>query len=114
MNSSVEVDLDFDGIMGKIWDATEVGMEAACLVVEGQAYRLAPKDTGRLSQSITHRVNRGPVMVEGEVGTNVEYAAAQEFGVPGRNRPQPYMGPALTQNRPNIIRLITDAIRRAL
>lgn len=53
------------------------------LRVEREARRRAPIDTGRLRNSITHRVfttlGSNPQAVA-EVGTNVEYAAVQEFG----------------------------------
>ena len=38
------------------------------------------RQTGRLASSITHRVSIGPSGFEGQVGTNVEYAAIHEKG----------------------------------
>ena len=37
--------------------------------------------TGRLRRSITAKVTEGGTLISGVVGTNVEYAAAHEFGV---------------------------------
>lgn len=67
---------------------------AVALVVEREARKRAPVDTGRLRASITHRVTPGRYGPVAEVGTNVDYAAAQEFGggtMPGKR----YMGGAL-------------------
>lgn len=65
------------------------------LMVEREAKRRAPVDTGRLRASITTRIEpgtRGPVAV---VGTNVDYAAAQEFGTRHGVPPTRYLGGAL-------------------
>lgn len=51
------------------------------LRVTREARRRAPVDTGRLRNSITHRVGvEGGTKMVAEVGTNVEYAPYQEFG----------------------------------
>ena len=48
----------------------EQALNKACLIVENEAKKLCPVDTGQLRSSITHEV----VEKEGRVGTNVEYA----------------------------------------
>ena len=59
-------------------------------------------DTGRLRNSIAHtRPQWNGWEVSAEVGTNVEYAAALEFGT-SRILPRPYMRPALEKARPRI------------
>lgn len=50
------------------------------VMVERAARRRAPVDTGRLRNSITHRVRSGRYGPVAEVGTNLDYAAPQEFG----------------------------------
>jgi HK97 gp10 family phage protein len=50
--------------------------EAAGIMVESAAKRLAPVDTGRLRASITHDSDEDGAVV----GTNVEYAPMQELG----------------------------------
>ena len=65
------------------------------LRVEREAKRRAPVDTGRLRASITTRVvpgARGPVA---EIGTNVNYAAAQEFPRKDGGGGKRYLGGAL-------------------
>lgn len=54
----------------------EKAMKKACLLVENDAKRNCPVDTGRLRQSITHRIEGST----GIVGTNVEYAPYVEYG----------------------------------
>lgn len=93
-------------------EGLEAGITAACILVKGDALQKAPVDTGRLKNSITYQVEIDGDTAEGIVGANTEYAAAQEFGVPGRSRPQPYMEPALNQNRSAIIALVASAIMK--
>lgn len=50
------------------------------LRVEREARTRAPVDTGRLRNSITHRVYGTSYAIIAEVGTDVEYAVWQEFG----------------------------------
>lgn len=98
-----------------------------CALVERTAKELAPKDNGELRRSITSKV-------EGNVGivfTPLEYAPYVEFGTglfaetAGRKdvpwcyqddegewhstsgqKPQPFLRPALEQNRANIKKLL--------
>ena len=86
--------------------------EAAALLVEGAAKKLAPVRTGRLRASITHRLQREALDIYAEVGTNVEYATYVEEGTT-RNKPHPFLAPALDANRNAITDLITNAIRKA-
>lgn len=52
----------------------------SALLVEGQAKRLVPVDTGNLRRTITHRVDRAPVPLFAEVGTNASYARTVHDG----------------------------------
>lgn len=54
----------------------------AAIIVEGEAKKRAPHDTGRLRSSITHALRDDETAV---VGTNIIYAPIQEFGGPKRN-----------------------------
>jgi len=71
-------------------DAKERALEMIGLQVEGYAQLLAPVDTGRLRNSITHVVNGDSVVI----GTNVEYAVYQEFGT-SKTEAHPYLKPAV-------------------
>lgn len=57
-------------------------MRRASIVIERDAKRFAPVDTGRLRSSITHAVRVGgfPPVLQGVVGSNVKYAPYMEFG----------------------------------
>ena len=101
----------------------------ACALVERSAKEKAPKDTGALRRSITSRIENG----EGIVYTPLEYAPYVEYGtglfaeVGGRNtpwsyqddegewhttsgqHPQPFMRPALEENRDKIIEIFKEA-----
>lgn len=109
-------------------------MQKACLFVEGEAKKKAPKDNGELRRSIESKVEfRGDDIV-GVVFTPLEYAPYVEFGTGllaednnGRKDvpwcyqddkgewhttrgqpPQPYLRPALHENRENIVRILKE------
>ena len=79
-------------------------IKTACLLVERDAKKLCPVDTGRLRSSITHEIEG----MTGYVGTNVEYARAVELGI--EQPPQPYLRPALHQNEKKILALFKKII----
>lgn len=109
----------------------EKALGKACALVERSAKQKAPKGNGELRRSITSKV-------EGEIGvvyTPLEYAPYVEFGtglfaeeggrkdVPWNYKddegewhttsgmhPQPYMRPALEENREEIKRILKEGI----
>ena len=80
-------------------------MEKACLLVEGDAKRMCPVDTGRLRASITHEIERSGDEVIGRVGTNVEYGVYVEYGT-SRMSAKPYLRPSLENNKRKIAQLL--------
>lgn len=103
----------------------------ACIIVETSAKEKVPVDTGDLKRSITWEIDGNT----GIVGTNKEYAPYVEFGTGlyavagnGRQTPwkyqtadgkwhttsgqkaQPYLQPALNENRERIKRVITESV----
>lgn len=104
----------------------------ACALVERSAKMKAPKDTGALRRSITSKVDG----LTGIVFTPLEYAPYIEYGTGlfaengnGRKdvpwhyqddkgewhstngqKPQPFMRPALNENRTEIIRIIKEGL----
>lgn len=103
----------------------------ACALVEKSAKEKAPKDTGELRRSITSKVENN----EGIIFTPLEYAPYVEYGTGlfaeegGRKdtpwsyqdekgewhstsgqKPQPFMRPALDENRDDIIRVLKEAL----
>lgn len=113
---------EFEDAFGR---AVATALEACGLYAEGDAKGRCPYDTGRLRNSITHRVEGASV----KVGTGVEYAAAVELGhrqEPGRYIPaigkrlardwipaKPYLVPAITQNADAYRRLFETYLRGA-
>lgn len=106
-------------------------LEEACILVENDAKRLCPVDTGQLRSSITHEIEDNI----GVVGTNVMYAPYIEYGTglfsslgTGRQerwsyqdakgewhstigqQPQHFLHPALEQNRKKVKEFIQMAI----
>ena len=79
--------------------------------VAAEAKALAPVATGRLRNSIRIlEIEREPGgrKIRVTIGTDVEYALHVELGVPKRQRPQPFLRPALDRLR-IIGRLATKA-----
>lgn len=110
-------------------------LNRACLVVENEAKRLCPVDTGDLRNSITHEVHNDV----GIVGTNKEYAPYVEFGtgifaVEGNGRdtpwsyqddkgewhttvgqkPQPFLETAIQTKKKLVIKEFNDEITRQI
>ena len=107
----------------------------ACLLVERSAKQKAPKGNGDLRRSITSEVRNEGDEIVGVVYTPLEYAPYVEYGTGlfaeegGRQdvpwcykddegewhstsgmKPQPYMRPALDENREEIIRILREGL----
>ena len=130
-----------DKIIDKIEDFDDVremtsAMQQACNLVESAAKDKAPKDTGALRRSIKSKVEVTGNSIEGIVFTPLEYAPYVEYGTGiysdnGNGRktpwvymddkgnyhytrgqhPQPYMRPALEENKDKIINMIKGALK---
>jgi HK97 gp10 family phage protein len=123
----------FDGVCDE--ETLKQSMGKACAIVERAAKEKAPKGTGDLRRSITSEVRTFGSEVEGVVFTPLEYAPYVEFGTGlfaesgGRKdvpwnyqddkgewhstsgqHPQPYMRPALDENRENILRILQGGV----
>ena len=119
--------------LGELADTAnlEEALGKACAIVEASAKKKAPKDSGDLRRSITSKVENN----EGIVYTPLFYAPYVEYGTGlfaesgGRTdvpwnyqddkgnwhstsgmKPQPFMRPALYENREEILRIIRDGI----
>ena len=114
----------------------EAAIGKACALVERSAKQKAPKGTGELRRSITSKVEHTGDNVIGIIFTPLEYAPYVEYGTGlfaeggnGRKdvpwnyqddegewhstsgmKPQPYMRPALNENREQIRRIIKEGI----
>ena len=85
-----------------IEEAVGDAVRKAAMLVEREAKINVPVDTGRLRGSIASE-EKTPLLFE--VGTNVEYAAAVEFGT------QPYLGPAVESARSRYPDLIKEGVK---
>lgn len=114
----------------------EQAMAKAVLLVEREAKMKAPRGTGDLARSITSKVETSGNEVEGTVFTPLEYAPYVEYGTGlfaedgnGRKdvpwhyqddegnwhstsgqKPQPFMRPALDENREQILLILKGAL----
>ncbi len=104
----IQLNLDKD-ILRKIGEKVELGMNRACTVVQDDAKRHCPVDTGRLQGSISHEVTREGNDVVGIVGTDVEYAPFVELGT-YKMRAQPYLFPAGERNKDKITQCFKDLV----
>lgn len=120
-------------------DNVNQAMEQACILVENEAKIKCPVDNGLLRNSITHYIEDNPDELVGVVGTNVEYAPYVEFGTGiysslGNGRqdrwkykdakgewhstigqhPQPYLQPALEENRRKIEMMFKEQIKKGV
>lgn len=105
------------------------------ILVENDAKKKCPVDKGQLRNSITHEVEG----TEAVVGTNTEYAPYVEIGTgifssegTGRQdkwsyqdaeghwhstvgqKPQPFLNPALDENRKEIIQLFREELKKGV
>ena len=128
---------NLDSFINKLIDESDLmrGVGRACALVEREAKLKAPKDTGALRRSITSEVSREGDEIIGTVFTPLEYAPYVEYGtglfaesggrmdVPWNyqddegnwhstsgQKPQPFMRPALNENREEIMRIIKEAL----
>lgn len=110
----------------------EQAMKKACALVEREAKKKAPKDTGALRRSITSKVQKVNGAVQGVIFTPLEYAPYVEYGTGlfaekgGRNdawsyqddegnwhrtngqHPQPFLHPAFNESRTEILRILKE------
>lgn len=110
-------------------------MGRACAKVEADAKKKAPKGAGDLRRSITSKVETNSGDIVGVVYTPLEYAPYVEYGTGlfaeegGRQdvpwsyqddegnwhstrgmKPQPYLRPALNENKKQIIEILEEGI----
>lgn len=74
---------------------------------EGYAKANAPVDTGRLRNSITHKEDASSTVI----GSNVEYAAAQELGTSRGIRGKHYLQNAVANHTDEYKNLIIESLK---
>ena len=130
---------EFLDVITDIADGTELkkALGKACALVEGDAKKNAPKDNGELRRSIESSVEESGGNIVGIVSTPLEYAPYVEYGTglfaeDGNGRqdvpwhyqdeqgewhstrgqpPQPYLRPALHNNRQYILRILKGGLK---
>ena len=85
-------------IMERTGSRTEQILDTIGFMIEGDAKRLTPVDTGRLRASIAHIVVQQRNTLAVRVGTSVHYAAYVELGTV-KMAARPYLRPALETNK---------------
>jgi HK97 gp10 family phage protein len=91
----------------KMKERREKTIKQIAIFVEAEAKLRAPVRTNRLRSSITHEDKHYETHSIAYIGTNVEYAPYVEFGVVSKNIPaQPYLRPAIEENRDKIKEMI--------
>lgn len=113
----------------------EKALEKACALVERSAKEKAPQGVGDLRRSITSKIENNGEEIQGVVYTPLEYAPYVEYGTGlfaeegGRQdvpwhyqdekgewhstsgqHPQPYMRPALDENREQILEILKEGL----
>lgn len=88
--------------------AIEKALEKCGIKAEGYAYKLCPKRTGRLANSIAHTVRMDEKAVY--IGTNVSYGPHVELGTK-RQKAQPYLKPAVTDHAEQYNRIAKKAMK---
>lgn len=125
---TIENIIDMDGL--------ENAMKKAVLLVEREAKKNAPRGNGDLARSITSKIETSGEEIIGTVFTPLFYAPYVEYGTGlfaedgnGRKdvpwhyqddagewhttsgqKPQPFMRPALDENREQILRIIKEGV----
>lgn len=126
-----------ENVLRALKDACEAGLERCGEKAEGYAKDLAPFDTGRLKNDITHSVdgNELNVGVYDGSGVNVDYAIYQEFGTGkyvagGRptpwkyqdengnwhwtagNRAHPFIKPSIAGHEKTYLNILQDELKK--
>ena len=93
---------------------------AGTLLVEREAKKFVPVDTGRLRASLTHEVEVDLFGAIGKVGSNLPYASEVEHGFMIGKSPRkagkkiPFLRPALENNQKEINKMIAESIKGKL
>lgn len=107
--SDFRLEINTRAAMNAINSAKERALTKIGLVVQDDARLRSPVDTGNLRGSIDHKVNVSDDSVA--IGTNLKYGIFVEKGT-SRQKAQPYLEPAATENRGLIERIAREELGR--
>lgn len=68
----------FSEEINKVLEAAEKGMEKAVIQLESDTKMITHVDTGALRRSWTHKTQSSDGVIEGAVGSNLEYAPIED------------------------------------
>lgn len=110
-NQNINIQIQITDNSPEVLSAVKTAITRALFSVgaaaEGHAKSNAPVDTGRLRNSITHQEEADATVI----GTNVEYAAAQELGTSRGIRPKHYLKNAVANHTAEYKGLIEQSFR---
>ena len=119
-------------VQARVAPAVEASVTAACNLIQTAAQGYCPVDTGALRDSITVEVDSSGSTVVGHVGPHMPYADYVEYGTGQRGAAsegagagpyseswpgmaaQPYMRPAVDENKPAILDLFQSNISTSI
>lgn len=108
MASDVRITDNSAEVLKALGEQLGAALEAVGLKAEGYAKRLAPVDTGRLRNSISHAVSEDENATY--IGTNVEYAPYVELGT-SRTKEHPFLKPAVTDYQDEYIQIVKQYLK---
>ena len=134
VNGLASLEAKAKNLPDKVAEALARGVNQAAGLVEGSAKRNCPVDTGNLRNSLHIMSHAIPKDARAVVGTNVEYAPYVEFGTGVRGQAtnrntnvslsyasdragqvaQPYLAPALRQNKDRIEQIIVKNVAEGI
>lgn len=99
--------------MGNMDAALEKSVRKWTEYVRGEAADLCPVRTGELRRSIHTDVQHNGDSIDGIIYTNKEYAPHVELGT-SKQKAQPYLFPALNNNKDKVTKGIQDDMAKAI
>lgn len=96
---------------GKTFNKSKAAIKAGALVITNEAKELVPVLSGNLKRSIHDEpVTTTPGKISAQIGTNVKYGPAIEFGH-SRRAPGGYLRPALDTKGDKAVKEIEDSLK---
>ena len=105
----IEVNFDLKDPTPQVLKALERATLISAVLVQNDARKLAPKDTGDLISSISVDHQK----LTASVFSNLDYAVYQEFGTVKFPAGNPFLRPALANNTSKIIKIYALALEGA-
>ena len=109
-----ELNQEFNDLENALTQEIITALMRGGMIIETDAKRRCPVDTGRLRASLTTDVEReGKTTFVLKVGTNVEYASFVETGT-SRMAAQPFLRPAVDAKAKDVVDEIRESIREQI